>query len=209
MKISASILNIRDPKQEEVKKLCSLDIDYLHLDVMDGIFVENKTWGYEEYKDIIKFADKPKDVHLMVSNVKKYIDEFEDFKPEFLTFHYEAASEVSSVINYIKSKGMKVGMSIKPSTDVLEIVKYLDYIDLVLVMSVEPGRGGQTFIENSVKKIDQLYDLRRDRGYNYLIEVDGGINDKTIKDCSKADICVVGNYITKQDYKKAIDSLKQ
>ena len=209
MKIAASILNIRDPKQEEVKKLSNLDIDYLHLDVMDGIFVENKTWSYLEYKEIIKYANKPKDVHLMVSNVKKYIDEFIDFKPEFLTFHYEAASEVNSVISYIKDKNIKVGISIKPATDVSEIVKYLDYVDLVLVMSVEPGRGGQTFIDNSVKKIEQLYDLRKSKGYNYLIEVDGGINDKTIKECSKADICVVGNYITKQDYNIAINNLKK
>lgn len=208
MKISASILNIKDPKKEEVKKLSDLDIDYLHLDVMDGIFVENKTWDYDEYKEIIEYSTKPKDIHLMVSNVKKYIDTFANFNPEFITFHYEAVSEVSSVINYIKDKGIKVGMSIKPSTDVSEIVKYLGYLDLILVMSVEPGKGGQTFINSSVKKINQLYDFRDKMGYKYLIEVDGGINDKTIKECSKADICVAGSYITSGDYKQSIDNLK-
>ena len=208
MKIAASFLDIKEPKCEEVTKLNNLDIDYLHLDVMDAIFVENKTYSYEEFSDILKFTTKPKDVHLMVSDVKKYIDEFSKFKPEFITFHYEAVSEVGSVINYIKDLGIKVGMSIKPSTPVSEIIKYLDDLDLVLVMSVEPGKGGQTFIEESVNKIEQLYSLREKEGYKYLIEVDGGINDETIKKCNKADICVVGSYITKQNYNEAIEKLR-
>ena len=208
MKIAASILNIKQPIVEEVTKLSNLDIDYLHLDVMDGIFVENKTFTYEEFYNITRFSSKPKDVHLMVSDVKKHIDEFSKMNPEFITFHYEAVSEVGSVINYIHEKGIKVGLSIKPATDISEIVDYLDYVDLVLVMSVEPGRGGQTFIEDSIKKIDALYNLREKQGYNYLIEVDGGINNETIKLCNKADIAVVGSYITKQNYEEAIESLR-
>ena len=149
MKISASFLDIKEPKCEELTKLDMLDVDYIHLDVMDGIFVENKTYTYEEFYDIIKYTTKPKDVHLMVSDVKKYIDEFSKLKPDYITFHFEAVSEVSSVINYIKDLNIKVGMSIKPSTEVSEIIDYLDYLDLILVMSVEPGRGGQTFIEDS------------------------------------------------------------
>lgn len=209
LKISASFLNIKDPICEEVTKLSNLDIDYIHLDVMDGIFVENKTYTYEEFYNIVKFSNKPKDVHLMVSDVKKYIDEFSKMNPAFITFHYEAVSEVSSVINYIKKLGVKVGMSIKPSTDVKEIAEYLNYIDLILVMSVEPGQGGQVFIEDSIKKIDQLYYLREKNNYKYLIEVDGGINDITIKKCNKADIAVVGSFITKQDYKIAIEKLRE
>lgn len=208
MKIAASFLDIKGPIQEEVTKLSNLDVDYLHLDVMDGIFVENKTFTYEEFSDITKNSVKPKDVHLMVSDVKRYIDEFAKLNPEFITFHLEAASEVSGVINYIHEKGIKVGISIKPATDVSEIVDYLKYIDLVLVMSVEPGKGGQSFIEESTKKIEQLYNLREKQGYNYVIEVDGGINNETIKLCDKADIVVVGSYITKQDYVEAIRNLK-
>ena len=200
MKIAASFLDIKGPIVDEVTKLSNLDVDYLHLDVMDGIFVENKTFTYEEFYNITRFSSKPKDIHLMVSDVKRYIDEFSNLNPEFITFHYEAVSEVSSVINYIHEKGIKVGMSIKPSTDISEIVDYLDYLDLILVMSVEPGRGGQSFIEDSTKKIETLYNLREKQNYKYLIEVDGGINDKTIKLCDKADIVVVGSYITKQDY---------
>lgn len=208
LKISASFLNIKEPIYEEVAKLNDLDIDYLHLDVMDGIFVENKTFNYEEFSDITRFSNKPKDIHLMVSDVKKNIDEFSKLNPEFITFHYEAVSEIGSVINYIKDLGIKVGLSIKPTTDVKEIVDYLDYVDLVLVMSVEPGQGGQEFIENSVKKIEQLNYLREKNNYHYLIEVDGGINDYTIKKCDKADIVVVGSFITKQDYKEAIKKLR-
>lgn len=208
MKIAASFLDIKGPIVEEVTKLSELDVDYLHLDVMDGIFVENKTFTYEEFYNITRFTTKPKDVHLMVSDVKRYIDEFSKLSPEFITFHFEAVSEVSSVINYIHEKGIKVGISIKPSTDISEIVDYLDYVDLVLVMSVEPGRGGQSFIEDSVKKIEQLYNLREKQNYNYLIEVDGGINNNTIKLCDKADIVVVGSFITKQNYSEAIESLR-
>lgn len=208
MKISASILDIKEPKCEEVIKLSNLDIDYIHLDVMDGIFVENKTYNFDELYNTIKAVSKPKDVHLMVSDVKKYIDKYAELNPEFITFHYEAVSGIDSVINYIREKNIKVGMSIKPSTSISEIIEYLEYLDLILVMSVEPGKGGQTFIEDSLNKIEQLYTLREKEKYNYLIEVDGGINNETIKKCSKADICVVGSYITKQDYKEAINRLK-
>ena len=129
--------------------------------------------------------------------------------PEFITFHYEGSSDVGNVINYIKHKNLKVGISIKPSTDIKEILEYLEYVDLILVMSVEPGKGGQQFMEESVKKIDALNELRLKNNYNYLIEVDGGINDETIEKCKNADICVVGSYITKQDYETAIYKLRK
>ena len=208
MKIAASFLDIKEPKDLELEKLDSLDIDYIHLDVMDGIFVENKTYSYEEFSDITRFAKKPKDVHLMVSDVKKYIDDFSKFNPDFITFHYEAVSDVNSIIGYIHNLGLKVGMAIKPQTDISDIAKYLPYLDLVLVMSVEPGRGGQSFIENSVSKIEQLYMLRENNKYNYQIEVDGGINNETIKKCNHADICVVGSYITKNNYEESIRNLR-
>lgn len=208
MKISASFLDIGEPKDIQLSKLDSLDIDYIHLDVMDGIFVDNMTYTYEEFYNITRFTRKPKDIHLMVSDVKKYIDDFSKFNPEFITFHYEAVSDVFSVVNYIHNLGIKAGISIRPGTDVSEIISYLGYIDLVLVMSVEPGRGGQSFIENSSTKIEQLYNLRQNNNYHYLIEVDGGINDDTIKECDKADICVVGSYITKHDYEQSIRKLR-
>ena len=209
MKLSASILNIKEPNREEVEKLSKLDIDYIHVDVMDGIFVDNKTYSYEEFSNILSLATKPFDVHLMVSDVKKNIDLYSKLNPSFITFHYEAISEVGSVINYLKSLNIKVGLSIKPGTDVTEIIDYLPYVDLVLVMSVEPGKGGQEFMENSVNKINDLYKIRENNGYNYLIEVDGGINPDTIKLCENVDIAVVGNYITSRDYNEAINNLKK
>lgn len=209
MKLAASILDIKEPKCEEVTKLSNMDIDYIHIDVMDGLFVENKTWDFLEYQDITKYANKPKDVHLMVSDVRKYIDEFSKLNPDFITFHYEAVSDVMGVINYIKEKGIGVGMSIKPSTDITEIAEYLEYLDLILVMSVEPGRGGQTFMDSSIRKMEQLSELRNKKEYNYLIEVDGGINNETIRKCVNADIVVVGSYITKNDYKNAIEEIRR
>lgn len=210
MKISTSILSVEnDYIKNAIDKLNNTDTDYIHLDIMDGIFVPNENWSYEFLKERLVDNKKPLDVHLMVSDVKKYIDLFSNFNPVFITFHYEAISEVGSVINYIKSKNIKVGLAIKPATDVSEIVDYLPYIDLALVMSVEPGKGGQAFIENSVNKIEDLYKIRENQEYNYLIEVDGGINSETIKGCSKVDIAVAGKYVTSSDYQDALNNLKK
>ena len=210
MKISTSILSVENEYiKDSIDKLNNTDTDYIHLDIMDGIFVPNQNWSYEFLKERLVDNKKPLDVHLMVSDVKKYIDLFSSFNPVFITFHYEAISEVGSVINYIKSKNIKVGLAIKPATDVSEIIDYLPYIDLALVMSVEPGKGGQTFIENSVNKIEDLYKIRENQGYNYLIEVDGGINSETIKGCSKVDIAVAGKYVTSNDYQDSLNNLKK
>ena len=210
MRISTSILSVEnDYIKDAIDKLNNTNTDYIHLDIMDGIFVPNQNWSYEFLKERLVDNKKPLDVHLMVSDVKKYIDLFSSFNPEFITFHFEAISEVGSVINYIKSKNIKVGLAIKPATDVSEIVDYLPYIDLALVMSVEPGKGGQAFIENSVNKIEDLYRIRENQGYNYLIEVDGGINSETIKKCSKVDIAVAGKYVTSNNYDDALNSLKK
>ena len=206
MKIAASFLSIKDNKKEEIKKLDKLNIDYLHVDVMDGIFVPNKTMSITEFKEVLEDTNTKKDVHIMVSDVKKYVDDFSALKPEYITFHYEAVDNHIEIINYIKSKDIKVGMSIKPNTDIKEIEYLLNYIDLVLVMSVEPGRGGQSFIADSIDKVNYLYELK-DK-YNYVIEVDGGINKDTIKLIDKADIAVVGSYITNGNYEENIESLK-
>ena len=197
MKISASFLTIDNI--DNVNKLVDCDIDYLHLDIMDGIFVNNKN-------EVINITNKkPLDVHLMVNDVYKYIDIYKNLNPLFITFHYEAVTDVLEVVNYIKKFNIKVGLSIKPSTKVEEIIPYLPYLDLVLVMSVEPGQGGQSFIMDTVDKIKKLKELKG----NYLIEVDGGINDNTVHLVSDADIIVVGSYITSGDYEERIRNLKE
>jgi len=207
--LSVSILGIKEHIKENIKKLDNLKIDYFHIDIMDGIFVNNKTWEFEQINEIIKNTTTKKDVHLMVKDIKKYIDDFIKINPEFITFHYEATNNADEIINYIKSKNIKVGLSIKPNTEIETIKHLLEKIDLVLVMSVEPGFGGQKFIENSSEKIDKLYELRKNNNYNYLIEVDGGINLETKEKVKNADILVVGSYITSsKDYKEKIKAIK-
>lgn len=206
MKIAVSFLSIKDNIKEEVNKLDKLDIDYIHVDVMDNMFVPNKTMDIDAFKNVLDGTLKPKDVHIMVNDVKKYVDDFSILNPEYVTYHYEAITNHMEVINYIKSKGIKVGLSIKPNTKVEEIKELLPYIDLVLVMSVEPGMGGQLFLENAINKVNALYELKKD--YNYVIEVDGGINLETSKLVDKADILVVGSYITSGDYSERIRSLR-
>ena len=205
--ISASFLSIKDNLKENIKKLDNTTIDMLHVDIMDGIFVPNKTWNNYEVKELLNDTQKEKDVHLMVNDVKKYIDDFKIINPTYITFHYEAVDNIFDTIRYIKSLNIKVGLSIKPNTLIKDIVPYLEYLDLVLVMSVEPGYGGQTFIDSSINKINDLYELRNSNNYHYLIEVDGGINDKTAKMCNKADILVIGSFITNGNYDEQIKKI--
>lgn len=207
MKISASFLSIKENIKENISKLTKTDIDYLHLDIMDGKFVSNKTYSIDEIKEIINY-DKKLDVHLMVLDIKKYIDDFKCLNPEFITFHYETNYDIMDLISYIKSLNIKVGISICPDTDVKVLDKYLKYVDLILVMSVVPGAGGQQFIESSIDKINYLKDERIKNNYSYLISVDGGINDETIK-LVNSDIAVSGSFITNGDYNENVLKLKE
>ena len=208
MKISASFLSIKENMKENIKILDNSNISYLHVDIMDNIFVHNKTWSFDEVDNLLDGTNKPKDVHLMVKNVKEYVDLYASMNPSFITFHLEAVDNVLETINYIKSKNVKVGISIKPGTKINELLPYLDKVDLVLIMSVEPGFGGQKFIENSINKVNELYDIRDNNSYNYLIEIDGGINNINIGKLKKCDIVVVGSYITNSsNYNENINKL--
>lgn len=212
MKISTSILSIKENLKENIKKLAQSSTDYIHLDIMDGVFVPSKTWDFASAYDIIEGINKPLDIHLMVKDLDRYIEAFSSFHPIFLTFHYEATSNIKKYIAMIREKGIKVGISIKPDTDVEVLKPYLKDIDLVLVMSVIPGAGGQSFILNSVNKIQELSKLKKEESYDYIIEVDGGINAKTVSLVREAgvDIVVSGSYITNGDnYEERILNLKQ
>lgn len=201
MKIAVSILNVKDDvsKIEQVEKSSA---DYIHLDIMDGEFVSNKV-------DMNYNYNKSLDIHFMVYDVMTYIDKYKHLNPEYITFHYEAVNNHIEIIDYIKSLGIKVGLSISPDTSVDEIIPYLKFVDLVLVMSVVPGKGGQTFIPNSIDKINYLYDLREKNSYDYKIEVDGGINKDTLKFVNKVDIAVIGSYITNSlNYEEIIKEIK-
>lgn len=208
MKISASFLTIQEPIKENIEKLVQTDIDYLHLDIMDGKFVPNTTWNIEEIKKFISLK-KTLDIHLMVEDVYTYIDEFSKLNPTYLTFHYEVEHDIMEMVNYVRKKGSKVGVSIKPATPIESIYPILPFIDLVLVMSVEPGKGGQLFQKEAIDRIEKLYTYRKEHSLSFQIEVDGGINKDTLSLVDKADIVVVGSYITNGDYKDRVSILKK
>lgn len=210
MIVSLSILNIdKNDRQDKIEKFMHVKNNWIHFDIMDGRFVENKTFAYEVVKEINGYCGFFKDVHLMTYNPTEYLKEYKEAGTDQITFHYESVNEneIMNIIKEIKLLDMKVGISIKPNTDVKCIEKYLPYLDLILVMSVEPGKGGQKFINESIDKIKWL---KENRGKsNYLISVDGGINLETSEFVKKAgaDVIVVGTYLTKNeiDVKKIED----
>ena len=212
MKVAPSILS-SDFSQlgKEIKRITEAGADYIHIDVMDGVFVENITIGPCVIASIRKLTEVPFDVHLMITDPARYIKTFAKAGADIITFHVEAAQNIVETINTIKSYGKKVGLSIKPKTSVEEIIKYLKLIDLVLVMTVEPGFGGQKFMLDMMSKVKRLKEEIRSKNLNTLIEVDGGINEKTaqIAASNGADICVAGTSIFKSaDVNQAIKNLR-
>ena len=212
VKIAPSLLSANFAcLKQEIDKIEAAE--WIHYDVMDGHFVPNISFGYSILKDISKVTDKYLDVHLMISDPFKYVDNFIASNASLIVFHYEAVeeNEIDKLIKYIKNNNIDVGIAIKPDTcqDVLK--PFLSQLDLVLVMSVEPGFGGQTFNHSAIEKISKLAKLREENNYHYLIEVDGGINESTAKLCRQAgvDVLVAGSYVfNSDDYTKAIESLK-
>ena len=206
MKIAASILDCKD-RINGVIDLNRTNISYVHIDVMDGKFVPSVQFdNIGQIKGVNLVTKYPMDVHLMMDNPDDYIEELSNMNIEFITIHLEIDKDKKEIFKCIRDLGYKVGLSIKPNTSVEEIAPYLDDIDMVLVMSVEPGLGGQKFIEGTVDRIKELKELIGER--NILIEVDGGINKENISKLDNVDIAVVGSYITKSDnYKKSVDEL--
>lgn len=193
---------------DEIKKVEKFGADWIHVDVMDGHFVPNLTIGACVVRDIRKTTKLPLDVHLMIDNPEKYVDDFIKAKSDIITFHYEAVKEPIKLIEKIQSHNIKAGISIKPKTAVTEISGLIDKVDLVLIMTVEPGFGGQKFMNNCAEKIREIKSLSKK---HLFIEVDGGINPETAKICKDygANVLVAGNYIYKaEDIKKAILDLR-
>ena len=191
---------------EEIKKLEENGADWIHIDVMDGHFVPNLTIGAPVVKSLRKITKLPLDVHLMIDNPKTYIKDFALAGADIITFHYEAVNNVKPLIDEIHSYNIKAGISIKPKTPSNAIFEYIDIVDLILIMTVEPGFGGQKFMQNCADKIKDFKNIK----YNKIIEVDGGINDITGKYCTNlgANALVAGNYIFSSDnMKQAIKSL--
>lgn len=199
MKVSVSILSNQIKASDITKELDKTLADYIHLDIMDGKFVENKTWTYSEVKKIISYSKLPLDVHLMVKNPEKYIEDYALLNTSYLTFHYEAVKDVQNMIDTIKNYGLKVGISICPDTEVKKVFPYLSQIDQVLVMSVVPGKSGQSFIDTALDKIQELRNEIDRIGSKCIINVDGGINDETALMCKEkgVDMIVSASYIHK------------
>lgn len=199
MKVGVSILSSSIKAEDIVKKLDGSSADYIHLDIMDGKFVENKTWTYSEVKKIVRYSSLPLNVHLMVKDPAKYIEDYALLNTTNLIFHYEAVKDIESMISLVKEYGLKVGIAINPETSEEVLFPYLKDIDVALVMSVVPGKSGQSFIENTLSKIKNLKEEIIRQGVKTIISVDGGINDETGLLCKEAgaDMLVSASYIHK------------
>ena len=212
MKIAPSILsadfgNLAD----DVKKVSVAGADFIHCDVMDGHFVPNMTMGPMIVEAVKKATDVPLDIHFMVENIPFFIDMYKHLKPEFISFHIEAEKHINRVIQKIRNEGIKPSVVLNPATPVCLLEYIVADVDMVLLMSVNPGFGGQKFIPSVLDKIKELRELAEKRNPKLLIEIDGGVNDKNaplLKEAG-ADILVAGSFIFKhKDYKEAIRSLR-
>ena len=208
--ISVSFLGSKDiPKT--LKLLNDTDTDFIHLDVMDGKYVSNKTLPFKEMKHIYEFTDKRLDVHLMVDAPSSFIKDYASLNTEYISIHLDTKEDLVSNLKLIKSYGIKAGIVLNPNDDVSMIIPYLSYIDLILVMGVVPGRSGQKYISNTTEKLKELNVLKKEyKKLNFKISIDGGINDRVVKKIKNlVDIVVSGNYIIGSDnYQEKINSLR-
>ena len=205
MLVSVSFLKNKKGDLEAIQEINKSQADYIHVDVMDGKLVKEKNFTFQEIKDLFKGITKPLDIHLMTINHLEYAKELQELHPEYITIHVET-NNIKETIKFLKNNNIKVGLAINPKTPVFKLLPYLKDIDLILIMSVEPGAGGQEFISSTTKRINELKVLQKK--YNYLISVDGGVNNETIKYIN-SDIVVSGSYICLSDnYNEKIQSLK-
>ncbi|GAD18537.1 ribulose-phosphate 3-epimerase [Helicobacter fennelliae] len=196
---------------KEVESICKAGADFVHLDIMDGHFVPNLTFGMPILSQVAKVATKPLDIHLMVENVDFFVDYFLPLKPRFVSVHIEEVKHLHRTISHIRSQGSSPAIVLNPHTSEQELQYIIQDVDMVLLMSVNPGFGGQSFISSVIPKAQNLKNLILQKNPQCLIEVDGGVNDTNILALKNAgvDIVVAGSFIfDANDYKKAIDSLK-
>lgn len=207
MKIATSVLSCSTKIEDCMTELNQTSSNYLHLDVMDGNFVSNDT--VDMMDEVLKYNQLPLDIHLMVEDVDAYITKYQSFHPTYMTFHIEASKETEKVIKRVKSFGIKVGIALNPETEISLLELFLKDIDLVLVMSVTPGKGGQSFRPEALEHIRYLIQKREENGYQYEIEVDGGIKEDTISLVSNVDMVVSGSYIINGIYEEQIQKLRE
>lgn len=191
--LAANFLNL----EKEIEMINRSEADYLHLDVMDGVFVPNISFGFPVLKAVAKACTKPLDVHMMTVEPEKWINEVKGLGARIMNVHQEACLHLYSTVHHIHEAGMKAGVTLNPATPVATLSDIIQDLDLVLIMSVEPGFGGQPFIRHTLEKIRQLREMRDRSGSKALIEVDGGVNEKTGAELAEAgaDILVAGSYV--------------
>ena len=195
--------------EEEIMKVEAAGADWIHVDVMDGHFVPNLTIGAPVVKCLRPVTHLPLDVHLMIENPEKYLADFAKAGADYITVHIEAVSSAEKCLQKIRELGCKPGITLRPETSIEEIIPLLPLVDLVLVMTVKPGFGGQAFLQNQVEKIERLRQEIDQKKLNTQIEVDGGINIDTARQCRSADVLVAGSFVFKNDYQNAIENLKE
>jgi len=209
VKIAVSFLKYKESIKRTIEEIDRTDADFLHVDVMDGKFVENSFLTIEELQEILPLSKKKLDVHLMVENPDAYIETLVRFNPFCITIHAELQNALD-YIKKIKNRNILSGIAINPETKIDTIKFLLDEVDLVLIMGVNPGKGGQELQEVSVHKIKELDMYRSESKHSYLIAIDGGINQNTIKKISDVDICVIGSAISlSDDYQLTLDEIKK
>ena len=204
-KVAPSILSADFSKLgADVQEICEFGADYIHVDVMDGAFVPNISFGAGVMKSLNNVATIPYDVHLMIEDPDRYIEDFVTPNTEFITVHQEACRHLDRTIQHIHSTGMKAGVALNPATPIVMVEDVLDKVDLILIMSVNPGFGGQKFIPRALDKIRRLDEIRKANGYDFVIEVDGGVN---LQNCDElksvgTDILVAGSAVFKAESRK-------
>ena len=208
MKISVSYLSSKKSMRETIRLIEETTADYIHVDLMDGGFVPKKNFTIEEVEELLEKHTKPLDIHLMVFDPIIYVPSLAKLNPEFITFHLEATKDVVKTIEAIKMQGIKAGITIRPDTDLYELMPYLSLVDLVLIMSVNPGEGGQEFMTSAVERLQELLQIRKNNGLSFLTQIDGGINKDTIRFVGDVDIAVSGSFIcNSSNYQERINEL--
>ena len=211
MKISISFLKSNYDLDSTISKINAINDDsIIHVDILDGKYVEVEPTNLDKYINALEKASKPLDIHLMVKNPKEYINKLIPLKPSIITVHWDSLDDLFEVHKILKENNIKMGIALNPNDDVYFINRYLNIIDLVLIMSVFPGKGGQKFIASTPFKLEHLNRLKKEHNKDFLVEVDGGINDITIKEVNKlVDLAVSGSYICcSHNYEERINNLK-